>query len=67
MGAAAIPLISTLGPVLLILALAYPLRPQYGRLRTRSMSFSEIKTKLALQRSSGELPALPLVRSHRRS
>lgn len=53
------PLAAIAAPILLILAIAYPLRPQCGRLRTNPVPARLIIARLADETRRGLLPAGP--------
>lgn len=44
-------LAATVAPAIILLAVAYPLRPQYGRLRTHPVPARQIIARLATERA----------------
>lgn len=51
--------LATAAPGVLLLAIAYPLRPQYGRLRARPVPARQIIDRLADETRRGLIPAGP--------
>lgn len=52
-------LAATVAPAVLILAIAYPLRPQCGRLRARPVPARDIILRLTVESDLGLIPAGP--------
>lgn len=49
-------LVATVAPALIILAIAYPLRPQGGRLRARPVPARRLLARCAVDRELGLIP-----------